>query len=146
MSLPGLQNLVKMLGAIPLGETMRQKKEMIDCVHTRIREKSAVTIYPEAHIWPFYTRIRPFPAGSFHYPARDGAPVFTLNTCYQKRRFGSFPKAVTWVNGPFYADRSLPAEERKQALRDRCYGVMCRRAAEYSDHAYFFYQKADEKD
>ena len=145
MSLPGLQNLVKMLGAIPLGETMHQKKEMIDCVHTRIREKSAVTIYPEAHIWPFYTRIRPFPADSFHYPARDGAPVFTLTTCYQKRRFGFFPKAVTWVDGPFYADLSLPAEERKQALRDRCYGVMCRRAAEYSDHAYFFYQKTDEK-
>ena len=141
MSIPLIHNLVQMLGAIPLGSTMRQSREMTACVHGHIEKGDLVTIYPEAHIWPFYTGIRPFPEASFGYPARDGAPVYTMTSCYQKRRFGRFPKVVTYLDGPFYPDETLSLPQRKKALRDRCQKAMEDRARAYSTYAYYEYRR-----
>ena len=65
-------------------------------------------------MWPYYTGIRPFTDASFSYPAHTGTPVFAMTTCYQKRKIGSFPKTVTFIDGPFYPDESLPMAERKK--------------------------------
>lgn len=142
LSIPLIHNLVQMLGAIPLGSTLQQSREMTNCIHGHIRQGDLITIYPEAHIWPFYTGIRPFPAASFGYPARDGAPVYAMTSCYQKRRIGNRPKVVTYLDGPFYADETLPLPQRKQALRDACLKAMERRAAESSTYAYYEYRRA----
>lgn len=143
MSIPGLNNIVEMLGAIPLGTTLAQKKEMIDCVRKRIEQKNLVIIYPEAHIWPYYTDIRPFADGSFSYPAHTGTPVYAMTNCYQKRRIGSLPKTVTYLDGPFYPDDSLPISERKRKLRDQCYEAMKKRSEENSTYSYVTYKKTE---
>lgn len=143
MSIPGLNNIVEMLGAIPLGTTLSQKKEMVNCVKTRIRQKNLVTIYPEAHMWPYFTGIRPFTDGSFGYPAHTGTPVFAMTTCYQKRKLGKFPKTVTFIDGPFYPDENLPMAERKKALRDQCYNAMKARAEKNSTYEYVAYRKKE---
>ena len=130
-----------MLGAIPLGSTIKQSRDMAASVHGHISRGDLITIYPEAHIWPFYTGIRPFPAASFGYPARDGAPVYAMTSCYRKRRFVAFPKVVTYLDGPFYPDSSLPLPERKQRLRDQCHAAMVKRAEENSTYAYYEYRE-----
>ena len=114
---------------------------MAASVHGHISREDLITIYPEAHIWPFYTGIRPFPAASFGYPARDGAPVYAMTSCYRKRRLGAFPKVVTYLDGPFYPDSSLPLPERKQRLRDQCHAAMVKRAEENSTYAYYEYRE-----
>ena len=144
MSVPGLNTIVEMLGAIPLGSTIKQKKEMIRCVKTRIRQRNLITIYPEAHMWPYYTGIRPFTDASFSYPAHTGTPVFAMTTCYQKRKIGSFPKTVTFIDGPFYPDESLPMAERKKVLRDQCYNAMKDRAEKNSTYEYIAYRKKED--
>ena len=141
LSIPLIHNFLQMLGAIPLGSTIRQSRDMTQSVHDHIRRGDLVTIYPEAHIWLFYTGIRPFPAASFGYPARDGAPVYTMTSCYQKRRFGSFPKVVTYLDGPFYPDMTLSLPARKQRLRDQCHAAMAERARKYSTYAYYEYRQ-----
>lgn len=141
MSIPCIHNLVQMLGAIPLGSTLGQSREMTACVHGHIAAGDLVAIYPEAHIWPFYTGIRSFSEASFGYPARDGAPVYTMTSCYQKRRFGPFPKVVTYLDGPFYPDEALPLPQRKKALRDACQKAMEARAKQYSTYAYYEYRR-----
>ncbi|MDY3781887.1 MAG: hypothetical protein SOZ90_06885 [Candidatus Faecousia sp.] len=143
MSIPCIHNLVQMLGAIPLGSTLGQSREMTACVHGHIAAGDLVAIYPEAHIWPFYTGIRSFSEASFGYPARDGAPVYTMTSCYQKRRFGPFPKVVTYLDGPFYPDEALPLPQRKKALRDACQKAMEARAKQYSTYAYYEYRRED---
>ena len=118
-----LGQVVRALGGIPVPTDIRN----LGRFHGELLKLSpgnCVVIYPEAHIWPYYTGIRPFPATSFGYPAYDGAPVFAMTNCYQKRRFGRFPKVVTYLDGPFYPDASLPMEARKKKLRDQCYEAM----------------------
>lgn len=141
LSIPLIHNFLQMLGAIPLGSTMRQSRDMAQSVHDHIARGDLVTVYPEAHIWLFYTGIRPFLAASFGYPARDGAPVYAMTSCYQKRRFGRFPKVVTYLDGPFYPDMTLPLPARKQRLRDQCHAAMTQRAADHSTYAYYAYRR-----
>ena len=141
VSIPGVRNIVQMLGAIPLANTIEGTRQFLAAMHRRLERGQAVTIYPEAHIWLFYTGIRPFPAASFGYPARDGAPVYAMTSCYRKRRFGAFPKVVTYLDGPYFPDMSLPLPERKQKLRDQCHTAMVRRAEENSTYVYYEYRE-----
>lgn len=85
-------------------------------------------IYPEAHIWPYYTKIRPFVDTSFHYPIKYGVPAFCFTNTYQKRKGSQKPNMVTYIDGPFFPDASLPVREQKKELRDRIYQTMCERA------------------
>lgn len=141
-SIPGLKNIVEMVGAIPLGQTLSENKEMLDCINHRIaKNKGFITIYPEAHIWPYYTGIRDFKAGSFSYPCYSDTPVFAMTNCYQKKLIGKHPKVVTFVDGPFYPDKDLPMKERKEKLRKQCYDTMVKRAKENSTYSYIVYEK-----
>ena len=49
-----------------------------------VADKKTILIYPEAHIWPYYTKIRPFPSTSFRYPIKFNVPSFSITTTYQK--------------------------------------------------------------
>ena len=143
-SIPGLKNIVEMVGAIPLGQTLSENKEMLECINHRIaKNKGFITIYPEAHIWPYYTGIRDFKAGSFSYPCYSDTPVFAMTNCYQKKLIGKHPKVVTFVDGPFYPDKNLPMKERKEKLRKQCYDTMVKRAKENSTYSYIVYEKKD---
>ena len=143
-SIPGLKNIVEMVGAIPLGQTLSENKEMLECINHRIaKNKGFITIYPEAHIWPYYTGIRDFKAGSFSYPCYTDTPVFAMTNCYQKKLIGKHPKVVTLVDGPFYPDKNLPMKERKEKLRKQCYDTMVKRAKENSTYSYIVYEKKD---
>ena len=143
-SIPGLKNIVEMVGAIPLGQTLSENKEMLECINHRIaKDKGFITIYPEAHIWPYYTGIRDFKAGSFSYPCYTDTPVFAMTNCYQKKLIGKHPKVVTFVDGPFYPDKNLPMKERKEKLRKQCYDTMVKRAKENSTYSYIVYEKKD---
>ena len=143
-SIPGLKNIVEMVGAIPLGQTLSENKEMLECINHRIaKNKGFITIYPEAHIWPYYTGIRDFKAGSFSYPCYTDTPVFAMTNCYQKKLIGKHPKVVTFVDGPIYPDKNLPMKERKEKLRKQCYDTMVKRAKENSTYSYIVYEKKD---
>ena len=143
-SIPGLKNIVEMVGAIPLGQTLSENKEVLECINHRIaKNKGFITIYPEAHIWPYYTGIRDFKAGSFSYPCYTDTPVFAMTNCYQKKLIGKHPKVVTFVDGPFYPDKNLPMKERKEKLRKQCYDTMVKRAKENSTYSYIVYEKKD---
>jgi 1-acyl-sn-glycerol-3-phosphate acyltransferase len=128
VSMPVLGRLTPDLGAIPLPDTLEARRNFTSCVETRIKEGEAVVIYPEAHIWPYYTKIRPFTDDSFIFPAKSGAPVFCFTNVYRRRRIGRKPKMITYIDGPFHPDLSLAPRQRRRALRDAVYGAMCERA------------------
>lgn len=146
MSIPGLNNIVEMAGAIPMGSSISQTREMVKCIQYREKHRGMVTIFPEAHIWPYYTDIRPFPDNSFRFPAMDGNPVYALTNCYTKRAFFRRPRVISYIDGPFYADPALTSRENQKMLRDRCYQAMKMRTAENSDYEYARYVRAEDGD
>ena len=127
VSMPVLGRINPSLGAIPLPGTKEALKPFTKAIEKAIKRKACVAIYPEAHIWPYCTWIRNFREASFRYPVKYDKPVFCFTDTYQKGR-GKNPKMVTYVEGPFFADKSLPAKDQKKDLRDRVYAAMCKNA------------------
>ncbi len=128
VSMPYLGRVTPSLGAMPLPDNLAAMRNFNHAVETRIRAGHPVTIYPEAHIWPYYTGIRPFTDKSFSYPIRLGVPVYCFTNTYQKRKRGSKPRLVTYVDGPFYPDEALTGAAQRRELRDRVYAAMCERS------------------
>ncbi len=144
VSIPGLGKSTAYMGALPLPGNMGAAKNFMDVIKLRMQQKSVITIYPEAHIWPYYTKIRPFTDVSFRYPVQYGTPVFCFTNTYQKRKFGRKPRIVTYVDGPFFAEEGLSQKEKRASLRDQVYEAMCR-AAENNEVELIKYIKKEEK-
>ena len=128
VSMPVLGRINPYLGAIPLPDNLEAFKNFRNCVNGRIEKGDMLVIYPEAHIWPYYTKIRNFPDDSFGYPSKTDTPVFCFVNTYQSRGEGKKPRMVTYIDGPFYPDMSVSLKERRKKLRDEVYETMCRRA------------------
>ena len=128
VSIPLVGRVTPSLGAMPLPDDKEAYRNFVSAVRYRIEEGRMVMIYPEAHIWPYYTGIRPFGDASFGYAASCGAPVYCMTNTYQRRRHSARPRIVTYVDGPFYPDPSLPLRAQRAALREMVYQTMCRRA------------------
>jgi len=124
VSMPVLGKITPSLGAVPLPNGMKAYKNYSSYLDRIADKNRAVAIYPEAHIWPYYTHIRPFKADSFHYPVKYDVPVFCFTNTYQKRLFFKKPRMVTYIDGPFYPDTSLSKPERVKKLREQVYSSM----------------------
>lgn len=139
MSIKGLNSILYLLGAIPMGSTIHQMADMKRCIKNRVARGECVTVYPEGHIWPYYTKIRSFADDSFMFPAADGKPVYTFTNCYTRGRLIKYPKVVTYVDGPFIAPEGTSPRAARRYLRDECLRVMRARAGQYSDYAFAEY-------
>ncbi len=128
VSMPYLGRVTPSLGALPLPDNLAAMRNFNRAIETRISEGRPIAIYPEAHIWPYYTGIRPFTDQSFSYPIRLGTPVFCFTNTYQKRKRGNKPRLITYVDGPFYPDPALKGAAQRKELRDRVYEAMCERS------------------
>ena len=147
ISIPGIKGIVRMLGAIPLpSNTMVTQEKFLNCIEKRIAQRHSVTIFPEAHVWPYCTFIRNFRAQSFRYPYDYDAPVFAYTTTWQKRRFSKKPRLVAYIDGPFYVNRELTRNDAIQDLRDRVYKQMVERSKSVEQVPYYRYLKINKKD
>ena len=128
VSLPFLQTLVTMLGVIPIPTKFSGMRQFLSSVTQRYQEGNVLAIFPEAHIWPFYTGIRPFSDTSFRYPQKLDAPVVAMVTTYRRRsglfRFLRRPGMTVTLSQPFYPDETLAPREAQQKLRDQVYDFM----------------------
>lgn len=127
VSIKFMKTLNKLLGAIPIPDTIKGMSKFKEAIKYYINKKSVISIYPEAHVWPFYTKIRNFKSVSFEYPYELEKPCYAATTTYQKGKRGK-TKIVIYVDGPFYADKTLSKKEAKEKLRNQVYEVMCKRS------------------
>ena len=128
VSMKFLGNFVQKFGAIPIPNERNGMKNFLESIQNKIKKGYSVTIFPEAHIWPYYTKIRPFKNVSFRYPIELDTPVFSVTNTYQKRGKNKV-KITTYVDGPFFPDSNLTnIQDKKQNLRDKVYNAMVERS------------------
>lgn len=148
VSIKGIKTLVQMLGAVPTPSSMngmRDFSKAIDYYHSRYN----ISIYPEAHIWPFYNGVRNFVDSSFLYPVKHNSPVIALFTAYSKPKglFSCFRKAniTVYVSDPIYPNLELGKKEAQKELRDKVYNFMKECSEKYSTHTVIEYKHISEK-
>ena len=142
-SIKGVRWLVNMLGAIPTPENPKEAERYKACITKRIRQKRGIVIFPEAHIWPYSTHIRPFGDESFSFPAELGTPVIAMATTYRQRRFFKYrrPYITLHLSKPIYPDMHLSLPERKKELRDRVYEYFLDKVNEEDNYEFVRYVK-----
>lgn len=126
VSIPGLKNAVLMLGAIPIPGSLAAHKKFRAAVADRIEKREAVMIYPEAHIWPYYTGVREFPDDSFSYPVQMKVPAVAVAVKYRARKFfGNLPPYITViVSDPMLPRDDLSPQQARAELRNRVFAFL----------------------
>ena len=122
VSMPFLGKYTPYLGALPLPDDLDSSRNFVKTIEKSI-QRHAIVIYPEAHIWPYYTKIRPFSDKSFHYPIKYHKPVFCFVNTYKKRKNNKV-NIVTYIKGPFFPNQDLSIIEQRKQLRDEVYQAM----------------------
>lgn len=145
VSMPFLGKINPYLGALPLPDDLSSSRNFIKCIENKLSKKKSIVIYPEAHIWPYYTKIRPFKDTSFHYPIKYKKPIFIFVNTYQQRKKKEKVNIVTYVDGPFFPDETLPLAEQKKKLRDEVYSKMVN-LSKNSNYEVIHYQKKEQID
>ncbi|MCI1244803.1 MAG: 1-acyl-sn-glycerol-3-phosphate acyltransferase [Bacilli bacterium] len=149
MSIFGIRWFLAMLGVIPVPKTPEEAAKFLEAVEYHYKKRGVIMIFPEAHIWPFCTRIRPFSDSNFTYPAQFGAPVVAMCMTYRQRKiFRHLPPLVTiHVSDPYYPDMGKTLGERTKLLRDLVYEFMEDTSASLDNYEYVHYvRKADGND
>lgn len=115
LAMPVLGRALRSLGGIPLPDNLKAARNFSKAVKSRIERGEAVTVYPEAQVWEFYTGIRDFPDTVLDLPVRCSAPIFTATRTYHKGRLGVCCKI--YIDGPFLPDSEAPVKEERARLR-----------------------------
>ena len=149
LKIPGIGKVLPYIGGLPLGKTTEEKKAFNKAVDERLRQKKVLVIYPEAHVWPYATKIRNFPAGdrSFKYAVRNNLPIFTMTTTYHKRKDkkrGDLPRMDVYIDGPFWPDVNLGEDENRAKLAKEAYDSMVKYSKKNS-YEYFQYRPKSAK-
>lgn len=144
VSIPFLGRVVPYMGGLPLPDDMAAARNFSQVIGEKNKKGKAIFIYPEAHIWPYYTNIRSFRDDSFSYPVKYNSPVYCFTNTYQKKGKREHPQLVTYVDGPFYPDEKLQPRMRRKVLRDEVYSVMKERSS-LSDVVWIEYRRAEQK-
>ena len=147
LKVPGIGKFLPLIGGMPLGKTKAEKKAFHEAIDKRLAQKKCVVIYPEAHVWPYATNIRKFPAGdrSFVYASRNNLPIFTMTTTYHKRKnkkHGDLPRMDVYLDGPFFPDKNKSEDENRANLAQYVYESMVKYSKK-STYDYFKYIKKE---
>ncbi len=145
LSIPIVGFLTKQWGALPLPDDLQATKNFYAAIASTLNKNAPIIIYPEAHLWPYYTKIRPYSSISFRYPIKYNKPVYTFTTTYHKRRFSKKPRLEIYVDGPFYPNSDLHSKESQEKMRDICFNKM-RERAKLNTYEFIKYKKRSSND
>lgn len=138
---PIIGSLALPAAGLPVGNNLTQTTKLIRAIKELIKTNNHILIFPEAHLWPYYTKIRPFPPTSMSFPITTQAPSFVMTTTYQKRKHGRHPQITIYIDGPFYPDSSLNKKEQRQKLYKQITKTMHSRAKNSTYNFYNYERK-----
>ncbi|MBO4693470.1 MAG: 1-acyl-sn-glycerol-3-phosphate acyltransferase [Clostridia bacterium] len=139
--IPVIGKILRPLGALPVIPTLKGISNLETAIKKRAEENHPIVIYPEAHVWDYYTGIRPFPDTSFKFPVKLDMPVFSMTATYKKSKFFKKPIINIIIDGPFYPEGET-VKGKAQSLHDKVYESLTANAKQ-SNFSYIEYKKAE---
>lgn len=136
--IPVIGRILPYLGALPIVSSLHGMKELSKAMEHRLEQGHPVVIYPEAHVWEYYTDIRPFPDTSFKYPIKFDKPAFAMTVTYRTAKIYKKPLMEVYLDGPFYGRGDTP-KEKAASLHAEVYAAMKARSKN-SNAAYIEYK------
>lgn len=139
VSVKGFSWLTPMLGAVPIPTGISGMTKFVECIRDYCKAGSCLSIFPEAHIWPYYTGVRPLQKTSFRYPVAWDCPMVVAAVTYQKRRglnaWRRSPRRTVYVSEPIFVNAELPKKEAQAELTKKAQAFMDEMTARYSTYS-----------
>lgn len=142
ISMPVFGRIVALLGTLPRPSSRNNFTRFNKAIEKIIERGCPVMVFPEAHIWPKYNKIRNFPDVSFYYPVKLNVPCYAKTTVYKKKANGH-TSALIYFDGPFYPNQELPFKQAQKDLRDRVFEQMTKRTQNAELDCDYHYIKVD---
>lgn len=137
--IPFIGKILPFLGALPIVDSLYGIKELNRAIEYRLKKGHPIVIYPEAHVWEYYTDIRPFPDTSFKFPVKLQKAAFAMTVTYKKSKIFKKPLMQVFLDGPFYPQGDT-AKEKTASLHKQVFSAMQERSKN-SDYAYIEYRQ-----
>lgn len=135
--IPFIGKILPFLGALPIVDSLTGIKELGKAMEYRLSKGNPIVIYPEAHVWEYYTEIRPFPKSSFKFPVKFEKPSFAMTVTYKKSKIFKKPIMEVFIDGPFFGCGNT-AKEKAENLHSQIYETMKKRSRN-SNYRYIKY-------
>lgn len=136
--IPFIGKILPFLGALPIVDSLHGIKELNKAIAYRVERGHPIVIYPEAHVWEYYTGIRPFPDTSFKFPVKCNKPAFALTATYKKSRLFKKPITEVFLDGPFYPSGNT-VKDKTADLHGQVFSAMQMRSKN-SNYSYIEYK------
>ena len=125
--IPFIGKILPSLGALPIVNSLYGIKQLNEAIKYRISQNHPIVIYPEAHVWEYYTDIRPFPDTSFRFPIKLNKLAFAMTVTYKKSKLFKKPITEVFIDGPFYAEGNTD-KEKVRDLHEKIISKMIERS------------------
>ncbi|WP_125591174.1 hypothetical protein [Companilactobacillus jidongensis] len=140
LGIPIIGTMIPSAGGLIIPSKISQMKKFKVELNKRINDNQTIFIYPEQHVWPYCTTIRPLNFAAFHYPAANNTSVYCFTTTYQKRKYSKKPKITIFIDGPFLAPECMNRKEKQRFYQTTIESCMKRRAS-FSTYEYVKYRR-----
>ncbi len=117
------------LAALPIPSDLSTLKRFNRALKDAYAEKHPIVIFPEAHVLPYYPKIRKITPSSFRPAAKLRSDVYVMTTTYKKPKFGKKPKIVVYLDGPISPEPAKTASENASFLCEEVTKTLHSRAA-----------------
>lgn len=138
-----------LLGAVPIPTGLKGMSTFLGLIKKLCTAGCCIGIFPEAHIWPYYTGIRPLQPISFRYPVAWNVPAVAMVVTYHRHggllRFIKTPARKLHISEPMYPREDLSPREAQRELCQRVQDYMERTVKQYSTYEYISYQRVGEE-
>jgi len=142
LGIPIIGKILPLAGAIPIPDDIHDMLKFKKYIKYKIMKGCPIVIYPEAHIWPWYTGIREFTNVSFHYPSELNKRVYSMTTTYKKSKIFKKPNIDVYIDGPFIKNEEYNKKDNAEKFRLEVSNKMKVRS-KLSNYSYITYKKKD---
>ncbi len=120
--IPVVRRLIRLLGGVPIPESPKAMHAFMESMRAQLEKGRIVHFYPEASLWPWYDKLRPFRNGAFHLAVKSGVPVLPMVFTFRKpgrllARLRKKPLITLHIGMPEYPAKT--GSERSRVLQMR---------------------------
>lgn len=127
--IPFVRKLIKLLRAIPIPDSIKNRGYFMKAVDNILKEEKSVHFYPEAALFPYFNKIRHFKNGAFDFAVRNNKQVVPMVITFREpkgiRKIFKKKKDVTLtVLEPIKPPERGNIKQRIEVLKNQVYNEM----------------------
>ncbi|MEG1509032.1 MAG: lysophospholipid acyltransferase family protein [Clostridia bacterium] len=128
--IPVVRRFVRCLNAVPIPRGIKPMKVFMDDINKLLQDGNFIHFYPEASLWPWYDKLRPFKTGCFKFAVDNDVAVVPMALTFRDRNkwwkkiISRRPMVTLTVLEPIFPNKELPKKQCVLDLANRAHQMI----------------------